>query len=41
MKIKEKLKKKYYAERAFNLIRENDGFTNYDRVTKSVGGAQI
>lgn len=40
-KIKEKLKKKYYAERTFNLIRENDGFTNYDRVTSSFGGAQI
>ncbi|MED4018506.1 DUF6119 family protein [Sutcliffiella cohnii] len=40
-KIMEKIKNKYYAERAFNLLRVNDGFENYDRVTNSYGGAQI
>jgi uncharacterized protein (TIGR04141 family) len=40
-KIKEKLKNKYYAERAFNLLRVRDGFENYDRVTNSYAGAQI
>ncbi|WP_144594145.1 DUF6119 family protein [Priestia flexa] len=41
LKIKEKLKNKYYAERAFNLLRVEDGFKNYDRVTDSYAGAQI
>ncbi|WP_339173777.1 DUF6119 family protein [Solibacillus sp. FSL R5-0691] len=40
-KIKGKLKSKYYAERAFNLLRVRDGFENYDRVTNSYAGAQI
>lgn len=41
-KIKDSLKNKYYAERAFNLLREEkDDFENYDRVTNSYGGAQI
>ncbi|MEC2113197.1 TIGR04141 family sporadically distributed protein [Bacillus stercoris] len=40
-KIKEKLKNKYYAERAYNLLRVRDGFENYDRVTNSYAGAQI
>ncbi|MCU9614351.1 TIGR04141 family sporadically distributed protein [Caldibacillus lycopersici] len=40
-KVKEKLKNKYYAERAFNLLRVRDGFENYDRVTNSYAGAQI
>ncbi|MCK6164945.1 TIGR04141 family sporadically distributed protein [Bacillus pumilus] len=40
-KIKEKLKNKYYAERAFNLLRVRDGFENYDRVTNSYAGAKI
>lgn len=40
-KIKEKLKNKYYTERAFNLLRVRDGFENYDRVTTSYAGAQI
>lgn len=39
--IKKKLKKKYYLERAFNLLRVRDGFENYDRVTTSYAGAQI
>lgn len=39
-KIKEKLNK-YYAERAFNLLRVRDGFENYDRVTNSYAGAKI
>jgi len=40
--IKDSLKRKYYAERAFNLIRESqDGFQNFDRITKAVGGAEI
>lgn len=37
-KIKESLKRKYYAERCFNLIREKEGtFSNYDR-TETSGG---
>ena len=36
--IKKKLKKRYYAERVFNIIREKDGFTNLDRNTTSVDG---
>lgn len=39
---KKKLKDKYYAERAFNILRaENDGFDNYDRELNSVGGSNI
>lgn len=42
VKAKEKLKKKFYAERAFNLIRENDnGFKNYDRIEQRYGTANI
>ncbi|MGD6893760.1 DUF6119 family protein [Bacillus infantis] len=41
LKIKDKLKNKYYAERAFNLLRVKDGFENYDRVTNSYAGARI
>ncbi len=41
-KLKENLKKKFYAERAFNLIMERDhGFQNFDRIGYSVGGAEI
>lgn len=40
-KIKEIIKKKYYAERAFNLLRVRDDFVNYDRNTRSYAGAQI
>lgn len=36
-----KLKTKYYAERAFNIIREKDGFKNYDRNTFMYGKASI
>ena len=40
--IKKSLKRKYYAERAFNLIRESqDEFQNFDRTTDGVGGAKI
>jgi|GEM_PF-290105 len=36
--IKKSLKKKYYAERCFNLIREQEGtFSNYDRVGTTAG----
>lgn len=42
IEIKKKLSTKYYAERAFNLIRaQEDSFINYDRVTSRIGGAQI
>ncbi|WP_312854663.1 DUF6119 family protein [Pallidibacillus pasinlerensis] len=41
LKIIEKLKKKYYKERVYNLLRIRDGFENYDRVTNSYGGSQI
>lgn len=38
----EEIKKKHYAERAFNEIRErDDGFTNYDRKEKHVGDSDI
>ena len=40
--IKKSLKRKYYAERAFNLIRESqDEFQNFDRTTDGVGGAKV
>lgn len=40
--IRAALKKKYYAERAFNLIREqNNGFENFDRQISKVGGSTI
>lgn len=40
--LSEGLKKKFYAERAFNLIMErNHGFQNFDRTGYSVGGAEI
>lgn len=36
--IKKALKQKYYAERCFNLLREQESlFTNYDRVGTSAG----
>lgn len=36
--IKKALKRKYYAERCFNLLREQEGlFTNHDRVGTSAG----
>jgi uncharacterized protein (TIGR04141 family) len=40
--IKNSLKKKYYAERAFNLLREEtNGFVNYDRDEVRVGGSRV
>ena len=40
--IKNILKKKYYAERAFNLLREeSNGFVNYDREEVRVGGSKV
>ena len=40
--IREALRKKYYAERVFNLLREaNDGFENHDRGIDSVDGQKI
>lgn len=40
--IKKSLKTTYYAERAFNLIRASqNGFQNFDRTTKLIGGAKI
>ena len=38
--IYEKLKNKYYAERCFNMLRENDGFKNYDREMDAIGGKE-
>jgi len=36
------LKRKYYAEKSFNLIREmHDGFQNFDRYTQRIGSAEI
>ncbi|MFF2795338.1 DUF6119 family protein [Lysinibacillus xylanilyticus] len=40
-KIKEKLKNRYYAERAYNLMRVQDGFLNYDRITTKYANAEI
>lgn len=41
-KIKEILRRKYYAERAYNLLREeSDGFINYDRNEARVGNSSI
>lgn len=40
-KIKESLKKTYYAERVFNILRENDGYQNFDRQFKRVGSSNI
>ena len=40
--VKKILKKKYYAERAFNLLREeSNGFVNYDREEVRVGGSKV
>ena len=39
---RKKLKRKYYAERVFNTLREmNDGFENYDRNLGKVGEAEL
>ncbi len=34
----EKLRQKYYNERYFNIIREQEGFKNYDRVSSTYAG---
>ncbi|MBU3197201.1 TIGR04141 family sporadically distributed protein [Clostridium algidicarnis] len=40
--IRDKIKKKYYAERYYNImIAENYGFENYDRVESRIGTADI
>lgn len=40
--LRKGLKKKYYAERAYNLLMERDhGFENYDRNDQSVGDAKV
>lgn len=40
--IREKLKRKYYAERAFNMLMERDfGFKNYDRNNENINGAKV
>ena len=40
--IRADLKRKYYAERAFNMLMERDyGFENYDRDSKSINGAKV
>ena len=40
--VKNALKTKYYAERAFNLIRaEDNGFKNFDRNPERVGNSKI
>lgn len=40
--IKSSLKSKYYAERAYNLIRaEQDGFQNFDRFCDRVGNSKV
>ncbi|MBO1679956.1 DUF6119 family protein [Bittarella massiliensis (ex Durand et al. 2017)] len=40
--IKKALKQKYYAERAYNLLREQEnGFQNFDRVDVKIGGCNI
>ena len=40
--LRKGLKKKYYAERAYNLLMERDhGFVNYDRNDQKVGDAKV
>lgn len=40
--IQKSLKQKYYAERAFNLIRASeDGFQNFDRAFTGIGGSSV
>lgn len=40
--VKKLLKSKYYVERAFNLIREEDnGFQNFDRNSDRVGNSKV
>lgn len=40
--IKKKIKTKYYAERAFNLLREEaDGFQNHDREETRIGNSKV
>lgn len=40
--IKKKISNKYYAERAFNLIRaRDDGFTNYDRSSTRINNTSL
>lgn len=40
--IKQSLQKKYYAERAYNILRSSqDGFLNYDREPTRIEGATI
>ena len=39
--IKKALSDKYYNERIFNIIRERDGFINYDRKLDSSGDTKI
>ena len=40
--IRDKIKKKYYAERYYNImLAENYGFENYDRVESRIGTADI
>lgn len=42
VEIIKKMKKKYYAERVFNMIREQcDGFQNYDREEERVGKSKV
>lgn len=36
--VKNKLKRKLYKERVFNILREENGFENYDREIESVDG---
>lgn len=36
-----KLKEKYYAERVFNILRENDGFDNYDRICYTIDNTKF
>ena len=40
--VKKSLKRKYYAERTYNLLREQkNGFQNYDRDDVTIGGYKI
>ncbi len=39
--IKKAIKRKYYAERAFNILRGRDGFQNFDRETTQVGNGVV
>lgn len=39
--IRKRLQKKYYRERCYNILRENDGFINHDRLLSRISNMAI